>query len=93
MLLEAEKSAIVLARAKPLSQNEHCCVSRYSAWKDGFEALVGKGGNPGILQSPGERPARQVPLVKMLRFYPRILFCELNAKASGTLTLVVSEVR
>jgi hypothetical protein len=44
-------------------QQAHCCGSRYLAWKDGFEALVGKGDNPGILKSPGERPAKQVPLV------------------------------
>ena len=35
--------------------------SRYLAWKGGFEALVGVGDNPGILKSPGERPARKQP--------------------------------
>ena len=34
-------------------------VGRYSAWKSGFESLVGVGDNPGILKSPGERPARK----------------------------------
>ena len=35
-------------------------VSRYQAWKGGFEALVGTGDNPGILKSPGKRPDKKI---------------------------------
>ena len=34
-------------------------MSRYLAWKGGFEALVGAGDNPGILKSPGKRPEKK----------------------------------
>ncbi len=34
-------------------------MSRYLAWRGGFEALVGAGDNPGILKSPGKRPDRK----------------------------------
>ena len=59
-------------------------TNRYLAWKGGFEALVGKGDNPGILKSPGERPAK-VPLRVGAFAARRTLFaCSLRGGSCGS---------